>query len=66
MEFRHRKKHYGCEMIVTAQKTARNLRTQQRKQITKNANLSLIQDWKHKDAKQEHDTLKDNSNRTLF
>jgi hypothetical protein len=53
-------------MIVTAQKTARNLRTQQRKQITKNANLSLIQDWKHKDAKQEHDTLKDNSNRTLF
>jgi hypothetical protein len=29
-------------------------RTQQGKQITRNANLSLIQDWKHKDIRQKH------------
>jgi hypothetical protein len=29
-------------------------KTQQGKQITRNASLSLIQNWKHKDAKQEH------------
>jgi hypothetical protein len=27
-------------------------KTQQGKQITRNASLSLIQNWKHKDAKQ--------------
>jgi hypothetical protein len=41
-----------------AQKTIRigtKPKTQQRKKITINANLSLIQDWKHKNVKQEHD-----------
>ncbi len=28
--------------------------TQQGKQIVRNASLSLIQDWKHKDARQKH------------
>jgi hypothetical protein len=30
------------------------LRTQQGKQITRNENLNLIQDWKHKDIRQKH------------
>jgi hypothetical protein len=28
--------------------------TQQGKQITRNVNLSLIQDWKHKNVRQKH------------
>jgi len=41
-----------------AQKTIRTRtkpRTQQRKKITINASLNLIQDWKHKNVKQQHD-----------
>ncbi len=30
-------------------------KTQQGKQITRNASLSLIQDWKHKNTRQKHD-----------
>jgi hypothetical protein len=44
-------------VLSQARKTTRirtKSRTQQRKQITRNANLSLIQDWKHKYIKQEH------------
>jgi len=40
-----------------ARKTTRTWiksRTQQGKQIIRNASLNLIQDWKHKDARQEH------------
>jgi hypothetical protein len=29
-------------------------RTQQGKQIIRNVSLNLIQDWKHKDARQKH------------
>jgi hypothetical protein len=29
-------------------------KTQQGKQNIRNANLNLIKDWKHKDARQEH------------
>jgi hypothetical protein len=42
-----------------AQKTTRirtKPRTQQGKQIIRNVNLSLIQDYKHKDVRQKHDT----------
>ncbi len=38
-------------------KTTRTIikpKIQQEKQITRNENLSLIQDWKHKNVKQEH------------
>ncbi len=41
-----------------AQKTTRietKPNTQQGKQIIRNANLSLIQDWKHKNTSQKHD-----------
>ncbi len=31
-------------------------RTQQGNHMTKNASISLIQDWKHKDTRQEHNT----------
>ncbi len=38
-----------------------------RKKITRNANLSLIQDWKYKDVGQKHGIcLKNDSNKTLF
>ncbi len=40
-----------------AQKTTRigiKPKTQQKKQITRNANLCLIQNWKHKNVRQKH------------
>jgi hypothetical protein len=44
-------------LMLEAQKTTRiriKPRTQQWKQITRNASLNLVQDLKHKDARQEH------------
>jgi hypothetical protein len=47
-------------MIVShAIKTTRTWtkpKTQQGKQIIRNASVNLIQDYKHKDTRQEHDT----------
>jgi hypothetical protein len=43
--------------LSRTQKTTRigtKPRTQQRKQITKNVSLNLIQDWKQKNIRQEH------------
>ncbi len=48
----------GEPVIITCMKTTRirtKPRTQQGKQITRNESLSIIQDWKHKDTRQEHD-----------
>jgi hypothetical protein len=49
------------KQVVTDTKTTRTgtkLRAQQGKQIIRNANLCLIQDWKHKYVRQEHNICK--------
>jgi hypothetical protein len=58
-----RQPHFGNKcffnflVLLWAQKTTRiriKPRTQQGKQISRNANLSMIQDQKHKNARQKH------------
>jgi hypothetical protein len=44
---------YGMN-LSRAQRTRTKSRTQQGKQLTRNASLNIIQDWNHKYAKQEH------------
>ncbi len=54
---RHRPDVSMCKLSQTQKiiKTGISPRTRQGKKITRNANISLIQDWKHKDVRQKHD-----------